>query len=224
MQTWHTSHSYVAVAAAISVALPIAIPHCFASDDQVTSRAAQAQRAPPCAAHLEIKNTSLSIGASLEFIITVRNRSNAPVSLLNPFFKGGVPIATVDLVIIDENGIAVGEILSLARRSGSYHKLDESDFFMLPPDGIIGTRGVAALSIIRMQNEQIRRGKYRVQMIFRDWFVSEYPYSGLPLRPWDPAARNDPQYIERTKRWEEDYSGKEIFRSNAVEIEVVPAK
>jgi hypothetical protein len=172
---------------------------------------------------LEIEKTTVAIGDKLEFNVTVHNRSNAPVTLLNPFLAIGVPVNTADLVVIDEDGTAVGAILSLGTGSGSYQALNKGDFFTLPPRGIVGTRDSAKLSIIRRQNEQIRRGKYRVQMIFRDWFVSAYPYSGLPLCPWDPAARNDPQYIERTKRWKEDHSGKELFRSNAVEIEVVPA-
>jgi hypothetical protein len=182
------SRSAAVALTALCICTTWATTCCSESDDE-PKRAPAATRLIQVSARLEVENAPIALGDKVEFTVTIQNRSNASVSLLNPFFDKGVPVRTVDLVVLDENGVTTGEIFRLARQSGSYVKLEEDAFFKLPPNGVVGKRDSAKLSIIRRQTEQIRRGKYRVQMIFRDWFVSEYPYSGLPLQPWDPAAR-----------------------------------
>jgi hypothetical protein len=180
-------------------------------------RGSSQQASVSCTAKLTVSNPVLSLGELFEFSVVVHNTTGAAISLLNPLYSPLVPIVTVDLLIYDGDGMCVGELYRLGRRDGSYQKLGETHWLNVPPDALIGKADRARASIVVSGVERLNPGRYRLQMVFRDTFVSEYPFSGLPPPP-------DPRYVERLDKWKEKHPGTELFRSNAVDIEILKRK
>jgi len=175
-----------------------------------------------CRAYPSVRTARVVVGDEFEFSVLVTNTSGKPLTLFNPFLRRDVAAVNFDLFISDTSGNRLGELYQLGRRAGSYHKLAATDWTAVAAGGIIGVATCTRLSVLSRGQEQIQLGKYKLQASFRDNFDSQYPFDGLPLAPWDPAAQKDPLYLNRWKEWQVRYTGRELFHTNTVEIEVVP--
>lgn len=175
------------------------------------------QAATRCDARLVVAANKAPIGTEIEFTITIRNRSDKALTLLSPTFSPLARIETVDLLILDSEEKAVGELYRVGRAlEGSAQRNARWFWQALPAREKFEKTDRIRLSVLRTGEEQLQPGKYKLQMVFFDKFLSEYPYQGLPTRR---MAGNE-AYRDAELKWLEQYTGKEIFRSNPVEIEL----
>lgn len=91
----------------------------------------------------------------------------------------------------------------------------------------------------RINKATILPGRYKIQMVFRDFFVSDSPFEGPPLDCCDEQAHiQQPgkggvgrtiqealeEYRAMYRRAWSGFNGKELFRSNVIEIVILPEK
>ncbi len=177
------------------------------------------QDAVPCKAKLTVDNPAIEAGEEIQFAIVVSNQTEEPITLLNPLHSGLVRVETTRLLVFDGTGKCVGDLLESRKLAGSAISPTAAiNWLTIPPDAMIGKKDHVRA---RVRLNALQAGTYRLQMVFLDTFVSDHPYAGLPPPYTAPDRENDPRYADRWKKWQQDHPGKELFRSNAVEIKIV---
>ncbi len=153
----------------------------------------------------------------MKFRILTYNTGAKPVTLFNPLLSGLNPIKTADLFLFDHRGDCVGSLFETGPQDGS-STIGQDDWLTVPPGGIVGAKS-KVWHYRPIDAAPLREAAY-AQMVFYDTSVSQSSYLGLrPANPFaDPPIPPDPRLGERWKQWREEHPGKELFRSNVVDI------
>lgn len=155
--------------------------------------------------------------------IEIENLGRKDLTLYNPFFHPIRDTLCVDsqssaLVVFDEDGRELFDLFD--RSSGGSRVAGIAESWVVLR---VGESWVGGYAIPRKRNAS---RNYYVQAIFWDRFVSSHPF-GRPAWPIDgdfslEAMREIRTFIglsdPRVKAWRKAYTGRELFRSNAVVI------
>lgn len=172
--------------------------------------------APQLIASLSTGKVRIHRRERIQIEVRVTNRSDRGISVFNPFFNRLAGRQPVVLAVFDANGVFRRDLLG--PQVGSQVTYIEAFFETLPAGGISGAEVKVPIDL--------PPGIYTVQAIYRDFFISEDPVRSdttlIEMRQQGAERRA----IERHKAqlrgaWWKRYRGREVFRSNAVQVIVV---
>lgn len=169
-----------------------------------------------CKVELVFENPKSAIDSVFHLSIITRNVGDKPLTVLSLDFNSLVRFKTVELLTFDSDGNCVGNLLQARGISGSAQSPAESHWRTLRPGEAVEAKIRARARVMLLGEQLLKPGKYQAQLVVLDRYLSEYPYAGIP----NPAISGDERYLERLEKWREKYPGKEMFRSNSVEIEL----
>jgi hypothetical protein len=190
---------------------------------EALQNSAEGLRAAPFEATLAVENPTIERGGKIDFSVILLNKSDRSAPFMNPWYSFPSPAETTRLLALDSGGKTIGDLLGFRKVQGGGSLTAPTNWITLPPGGVFGIKDRVPASISSLASE-LPPGTFRIQMVFLDRFTSEHPYVGLPLPEAVADAARDPLYIERLKKWRNEHPGKELFRSNAVEIKIVDQK
>jgi hypothetical protein len=175
----------------------------------------------PFSAALAVENEAIKSGQDIEYSITLVNETDrsAPIMDLRRSFP--MWAETTRLLALDSEGKALGDLLANRKMMGNGSFIARTNWITIPPGGIYGVKDRVHARISPLASD-LPPATYGMQMAFLDRFASEHPYAKLPPPESLPDGERDQRYVERLRRWRADYPGKVLFRSNRVELEILP--
>ena len=169
-----------------------------------------------CKVAISVDPARIEIGSKFSVSAHFANSSGAQRSVYNPFFKHLIPFPA-KLAIFDAKKKYIGDLLAF--EVGSARRIYGTDWMVLPERGIVGARfEIEAGNVARtryIKNRELPPGIYYLQMIYLDRFLSEMPkHSRSGATPIEQRRWATTEFHRR-------YPGKELVRSNVVEVRLV---
>ncbi len=187
------------------------------------ARSEEAQKKPlNLKVTLSTERRDVTFGGSFWYSFEIQNFGQEPAVLMDP-----TDVLRwrphVRLLLFDKSGNRICDLLEHRFGRGSKGPVISGRYWMkLPAGGIVGGESWGATLPEFVNGELLLPGSYSVQLVFLDMLASANPYNGLPDPGAMPSKDLDSRYYDRLQKWLDDYPGKELVRSNAVELEIVP--